>query len=222
MSGGPGGDGMLRRGLSPASISRLPEYLRGLLQLSEQGIDVVSSDMLAEVTGVSSAMVRKDLSYLGTHGTRGVGYDVQDLSHLMQGVLGLDQEWPIVIVGAGNLGRALAGYGGLGEKGFSVVALVDSSPTVVGSDVAGFVVYGMEELKEVVAEKGVAIGVIATPASSAQDAADRLVEAGVTSIMNFAPCTPQVPRSVDVRRVDLSIELQILAFHGRRKASGGQ
>jgi len=161
--------------------------------------------------------VRKDLSYLGSYGTRGVGYDVQQLLHLISRELGLTQDWSVLIVGVGNLGHALAGYGGFANRGFRVAGLVDADPARVGEEVGGVRVSHLDELESIVAAEQVSIGVIATPAAAAQAVCDRLVAAGVTSVLNFAPCVLSVPEQVDVRKVDLSIELQILAFHEQRK-----
>jgi redox-sensing transcriptional repressor len=208
----------LPRGIPDATVARLPLYLRALSNLGERGVLTVSSEELASAAGVGSAKLRKDLSYLGSYGTRGVGYDVDYLVYQISRELGLTQDWPVVIIGIGNLGQALAGYGGFASRGFRVAALVDASPAVVSQEVAGMRVRHLDDLEEIVAEEGVAIGVIATPALAAQAVCERLVDAGVTSILNFAPVVLSVPDEVDVRKVDLSIELQILAFHEQRKA----
>jgi redox-sensing transcriptional repressor len=183
---------------------------------------VVSSEELAEVTGVSSAKLRKDLSHLGSYGTRGVGYDVEFLVYQIARALGLTQEWSVVIVGVGNLGHALAGYPGFASRGFNVVGLFDVDQSRVGETVlvAGspVVVQHLGELPQVMLESGASIGVIATPEIAAQEVSDLLVAHGVTSILNFAPVLLEVPEGVDVRRVDLATELQILAFHEQRKA----
>jgi redox-sensing transcriptional repressor len=189
-----------------------------LYALADRGIATVSSEELASAAGVNSAKLRKDLSHLGSYGTRGVGYDVEYLVYQVARELGLTQDWPVVIVGAGNLGRALANYGGFASRGFRVAALLDCDPAVVGSVIAGHVVRSADAIESVVTRHEVSIGVIATPAGSAQDVCDRLVAAGVTSILNFAPVVLGVPSGVDVRKVDLSIELQILAFHAQRRA----
>ncbi len=162
--------------------------------------------------------MRKDLSYLGSYGTRGVGYDVEFLVFQMNRVLGLTQDWPAIIVGAGNLGSALANYGGFGERGFPVAAIVDADPAKVGTDVSGHTVLHLDDLDEVVRRDGIAIGIIATPAAGAQDVTDRLVAAGVRSILNFAPTIVTVPDGVVLRKVDLALELQILSFYGQRAA----
>jgi redox-sensing transcriptional repressor len=200
-----------------ATVARLPLYLRALAMLAERGVATVSSDELAEAAGVNSAKLRKDLSYLGSYGTRGVGYEVEYLRHQISREIGLTQDWPVVIVGIGNLGQALANYAGFASRGFRVVGLVDADPTRSGEVVAGLVVRHADDLEQVVREHRVAIGVIATPAGAAQHVCDRLVAAGVTSILNFAPTLLQVPDGVDLRKVDLSIELQILAYHEQRK-----
>ena len=206
------------QGIPEATIARLPLYLRALYALADRDIGSVSSEELAAAAGVNSAKLRKDLSHLGSYGTRGVGYDVDYLIYQVSRELGLTQDWPVVIVGAGNLGRALANYGEFASRGFRVAAVLDSDPAVVGSVIAGQVVRHADGIESVVTRHEVSIGVIATPAGSAQDVCDRLVAAGVTSILNFAPVVLSVPSGVDVRKVDLSIELQILAFHAQRRA----
>jgi len=201
-------------------VARLPLYLRALVSLAERGIATCSSEDLASAAGVNSAKLRKDLSYLGSYGTRGVGYDVEYLRYQIAREMGSTQDWPVVIVGIGNLGQALANYAGFSSRGFRIVALLDSDPSRVGETVAGMVVRADDELEEIIAENRVAIGVIATPAANAQAVCDRLVNAGVTSVLNFAPAVLSVPEIVDVRKVDFSIELQILAYHEQRKAMG--
>jgi redox-sensing transcriptional repressor len=210
------------RGIPEATVARLPLYLRALQALSERGIPTVSSGELAAAAGVNSAKLRKDLSHLGSYGTRGVGYDVEYLIYQISRELGLTQDWAVAIIGVGNLGRALANYGGFGNRGFRIAALLDEAPDVVGSEVAGLTVRHSDPLESVVRSEKIAIGVIATPASAAQRVCDRFVAAGVTSILNFAPVVLNVPEHVDVRKVDLSIELQILAFHEQRKSARDQ
>ncbi len=205
-------------GIPEATIARLPLYLRALYALADRGIASVSSEELAAAAGVNSAKLRKDLSHLGSYGTRGVGYDVDYLLYQVSRELGLTQDWPVLIVGAGNLGRALANYGGFASRGFRVAAMLDSDPFVIGRVIAGHRVRGADEMEQVVAEHGVMIGAITAPAGAAQGICDRLVAAGVTSILNFAPVVLSVPEGVDVRKVDLSIELQILAFHAQRRS----
>jgi redox-sensing transcriptional repressor len=209
-------DVQAHRRIPDATVARLPVYLRSLYDLAGDRVETVSSERLAELAGVNAAKVRKDLSHLGSYGVRGVGYEVKYLLFQMSRVLGLTQDWPVVIVGVGNLGQALAGYGGFGERGFPVAALVDADPAVIGQRVRGITVRSVEDLPAIVEELGVAMGVLATPAGSAQEATDRLVAAGVRSILNFAPATVVVPPEVSVRKVDLAVELQILSFYQQR------
>jgi redox-sensing transcriptional repressor len=206
------------REIPEATVARLPVYLRALTTLSDEGTSTCSSEDLASAAGVNSAKLRKDLSYLGSYGTRGVGYDVDYLRYQIAREIGVTQDWPVVIVGIGNLGHALANYSGFRSRGFRVVALLDADPQREGEVVAGVEVRPFDHLEQIVSEHDVAIGVIATPAPAAQDVADRMVACGVTSILNFAPSVIAVPDGVDVRKVDLSIELQILAYHEQRKA----
>jgi redox-sensing transcriptional repressor len=208
-----------RQGIPDATVARLPVYLRALGLLSDEGVSTVSSEELATAAGVNSAKLRKDLSYLGSYGTRGVGYDVDYLVYQVSRELGLTQDWSVVIVGLGHLGHALANYGGFASRGFAIRALLDADPDIVGTEVAGLRVEHIDRLEEVVRRSTVAIAVIATPASVAQTACDRLVAAGVSSILNFAPTVLVVPDHVEVRKVDMSIELQILAFHEQRKVT---
>jgi redox-sensing transcriptional repressor len=205
------------RPIPEATVGRLPLYLRALVDLAEVP-GPVSSEVLAEAAGVSPAMVRKDLSALGSYGTRGKGYDAAYLIHQIRRELGLTQDWPIVIVGIGNLGHALANYRGFGERGFRVAGLLDADPSKVGEDVAGLTIRGLDDLRAIVRSERAAIGVIATPATAAQEVADLMVAAGLRSILNFAPAVVAVPETVTVRKVDLAIELQILAFYEQRRA----
>jgi len=207
------------RAIPEATVARLPLYYRSLLEMAEHGTQTISSERLADAAGVNSAKVRKDLSYLGSYGTRGVGYDVEYLLYQISRELGLTQDWNCVIVGVGNLGRALANYRGFGERGFRVVALVDIDEGKIGKSVDSLMVEDFDDLERIVKERQVSIGIVATPAGAAQDAADRLVSAGVKSILNFAPTVLQVPDDVSLRKVDLSIELQILSFYEQRKAA---
>jgi redox-sensing transcriptional repressor len=209
-----------RRRIPEATVARLPVYLRILAEQADLEVDRISSDRLAELAGVNAAKVRKDLSYLGSYGTRGVGYEVSFLVYQIRRELGLTHDWPVVIVGAGNLGQALAGYGGFGERGFPVAGVVDVDPSKIGTVLGGVRVRHIDELAQIVQSRRVNIGVVATPPAAAQDAAERLVRAGVTSILNFAPVVLTVPRSVEVRKVDLAVELQILSYHEQRRSDG--
>ncbi|MGH8794382.1 MAG: redox-sensing transcriptional repressor Rex [Stackebrandtia sp.] len=228
----PDGDGGLRelagreasngvREIPDATVSRLPEYLHALHSMDESGEDTVSSESLAAAAGVNSAKLRKDLSHLGSYGIRGVGYDIALLTTQISDVLGLRRHRRVALVGIGHLGQALAGYGGFGTRGFEIAALFDVSPERVGTELFGLPVRHLDDLTAVVSASGISIAMIATPPAAAQRVADSLVEAGVTSILNFAPCVLNVPGNVDVRKVDLAVELQILSFHEHRKAQSG-
>jgi redox-sensing transcriptional repressor len=206
----------MERDIPDATVSRLPIYRRSLVELVSKGQVTVSSARLAELAGVNAAKVRKDLSYLGTYGVRGVGYDVEYLLGQVGEALGLDVEAPVVIVGMGNLGQALAHYGGFSSRGFPIVALIDASPNKVGQVIEGIAVAHIDALPELVDRLQISVGIISTPAEAAQDVADALVNAGVRSILTFAPTILQVPDSVPLRKVDVATELQILSYYQQR------
>jgi redox-sensing transcriptional repressor len=203
-----------------ATVARLAVYLRVLTGLADGGRSTVSSGELASAAGVNPAGLRKDLSHLGPCGVRGVGYEVRTLRDRIASVLGAEHSKGCVLVGIGNLGAALADYAGFGGRGFEFVGLFDAAPSRVGQRVGGSTVRPVEELEEVVSETRASIGVIATPAEVAQSVCDRLAAAGVRSILNFAPVTLTAPAGVDVRQVDLSVELQVLAFLGQQRQVG--
>ena len=206
-----------KRRIPEATVARLPVYLRILLELAESKTATISSERLAELAGVNAAKVRKDLSYLGSYGTRGVGYDVEYLLFQMSRELGLNHDWPVVIAGIGNLGSALANYGGFTERGFPVAALVDADTTKVGRSLGDLEIRHVDELPQLVDELGIPIGVIATPAHVAQGVADKMAEAGIHSVLNFAPAVITVPDGVSLRKVDLAVELQILSFYQQHR-----
>lgn len=204
---------MRHRRIPEATVARLPLYLQALVTASDQGTATISSGGLARASGVNSAIVRKDLSHLGAFGTRGVGYRVDELVDEVSEVLGLTQDRAVVIVGIGNLGRALAAYDGFDRRGFRIVGLLDADPAKHGTRLEGREVESADDLERIVEERGVTIAVLATPATHAQDVADRLVAAGITGLLNFAPVHLDCPDHVSVRNVDLSTELQILSFY---------
>lgn len=208
----------MKRPVPLVTVQRLPLYLRCLDSLPP-GQTRVSSEELASLAGVNPAKVRKDLSYLGTFGTRGVGYEIDHLRFQVRVELGLEQDWLVAIVGVGNLGRALASYGGFSERGFRVVAALDSDPDKVGTEVGEVKVESVGRLESVIKKTGATIGVITTPAADAQSVADQLMDSGITAILNFAPTVIQSREEVDVRRVDLSTELQVLSFYLHRRQS---
>jgi redox-sensing transcriptional repressor len=195
------------------TVRRLSIYLRCLAQLDEDGVKTISSQELAERFHLHSAQVRKDLAYFGEFGIRGIGYYVASLRGELQRLLGLNREWQVVLVGFGNLGSALYHYRGFARQGFRIAAIVDDDPAKAGRAVDGLPIHPLAELPRVAKQHGIQIGVVAVPAEAAQMVADRLVAAGVRSILNFAPARLKVPRDVRLQNVDLSIELENLSFH---------
>lgn len=203
-----------RRDIPAATVARLPLYLRALRGFDADGVRVVSSEALAVAAGVRSAGLRKDLSYLGSYGVRGVGYDVARLAAEIGRELGLQRDRSVAIIGMGNLGRALADYSGFATRGFRVRWLVDRDPQVVGTVVGDLTIIDFDQLARDIDDS--VIAVIATASSGAQEAADAAATIGIRSILNFAPTVLAVPQDVEVRQVDLATELQILAFHDER------
>lgn len=206
------------RAIPEAAVARLAVYLRVLSGMADQGVTAVSSEELSQAAGVNAAKLRKDLSYIGSYGTRGVGYDVEVLVSHIERILGLTRNHSVAVVGIGNLGHALANYGGFPGRGFPVTALFDVDADLVGIPVGGIPVNHIDDITAVCLEREVSIGVIATPPPAAQSVCDRLVSAGVQCILNFAPVVLQVPDNVEVRKVDLAVEMQILSFHVARRA----
>ena len=216
VAAGPG----QRRLLPEATVKRLPLYLRALADAGGGRQATVSSEELAGRSGVNAAQVRKDLSYLGSYGTRGVGYDANQLGQHLRRELGLNRAYNVALVGVGNLGQALGHYRGFAERGFNVVAAFDSDPQKIGGRLGDAEVYPLSELGRVVTEKGITMALVATPAAVAQDVVDRLVAAGVTSLLNFAPAVLNVEPDISLRRVDLAVELQILSYYDSSRRHG--
>ena len=219
------------RRIPEPTVTRLPLYQRVLSDLAQREVTTVSSAELAAACGVNAAKVRKDLSHFGSYGTPGTGYDVLYLLIQVRRELGSDQERPVVICGVGNLGHALAGSPSFSTAGFRVVGLFDVEPQRLGELVGGIRIRHISELADVCAANQVMVGIVTTPPESAQDVADRLVKSGVTAILNFAPAVVSVPDGVQLRHVDFSAELQVLAFYQahpetaasrRDDASGGE
>ncbi|MGG5170765.1 redox-sensing transcriptional repressor Rex [Pseudarthrobacter sp. J1738] len=204
------------RHIPAAAVARLTLYLRALNSLTGEGVERVSSEALAEASGVSSTTLRKDLSYIGSYGTRGVGYEVQYLNRQIALALGLTLDWKVAIVGAGNLGRALARYGGFESRGFDVVAIFDADQMLVGNEVGWLRVSDVADLDAVIRKTGANMAVLALPAAVAQEVCNRVIDAGIRSILSFAPVMLQVPEDVNLRKVDMATELQILAYHAQR------
>lgn len=202
-----------RRRIPEAAVNRLPVYLQILNNLHATSVLRFSSDELAVLAGVNAAKVRKDLSYLGSYGTRGVGYEVTYLIHQIKRELGLLREWNVVVVGAGNLGCALAKFGGFAPRGFPVVGIVDNDPKKIGQSTGSLTIGDVRNLGKIVRDLNVTIGAITTSTATAQSAVDALIDAGIASILNFAPIVLATPSSVSVRNVDLGVELQILSYY---------
>ena len=209
-----------RRPIPPATVARLPAYRRALMDAADAGVRTVASGALADAVGVHPDQVRKDLSHLVTRGTRGVGYDVRALITETSAILGLDEERVVVLVGAGNLGRALAAYEGFAPQGFRLAAVLDVAADVVGTRVGGLAVAHLDTLPRVVRSERADVGVVAVPGPAAQHVVDAMVAAGLRAVLNFAPVHVRVPDGVAVRRVDLSTELQMLSFHRTNGARG--
>ncbi|HEY6424137.1 MAG TPA: redox-sensing transcriptional repressor Rex [Pseudonocardiaceae bacterium] len=210
------------RAVPEAAVARLAVYLRVLTLMIEQGVTTISSEEFAAAAGVNSAKLRKDLSYVGSHGTRGVGYDTARLVEHIERLLGLARHHSVAVVGIGNLGHALANYPGFPDRGFPVTALFDIDEDLIGIPVGGLPVDHIDSMPAVCLERGVTIGVICTPPAAAQPVCDLLVTSGIRCILNFAPVVLQVPGDVEVRRVDLAVELQILSFHESRRCGNDE
>ena len=209
------------RPIPAATVGRLPAYRRALMDAADAGIRTLASGAIAEAVGVHPDQVRKDLSHLATRGVRGVGYDVRRLVAETSAILGLDEERTVVLVGAGNLGRALAAYEGFAPQGFRLAAVLDVDARIVGRRVGGFVVAHLDTLAAVAREEQVDMGVVAVPGGAAQAVVDAMVAAGLRAVLNFAPVHVRVPDGVAVRRVDLSTELQMLSFLHSQVRRGG-
>jgi redox-sensing transcriptional repressor len=194
-------------------IRRLPLYARSLRYLLEEGIHSVSSQELGERINVTAAQIRKDLSYFGEFGKQGIGYDVEKLLHHIEGILGLTQEWSVVLIGVGSLGQAIARYEGFRSKGLKLVGLFDIDPSKHGQEVAGLPIRAYAELPTVVNEHEVKLAIIAVPATDAQQVADSLIEAGVRAILNYAPIILQVPDDVWVRYIDPVAVLHSMTYY---------
>jgi redox-sensing transcriptional repressor len=203
-----------------AVVSRLSLYLRELQHLVRDGHQRTSSSQLGRLLGFSDAQVRKDLAYFGHFGHPGIGYRCDDLIHAVRKILGTDRDWPVAIVGTGNLGRALLGYKGFSHQGFRLVAAFDIDPQRVGATIEGVRVFHLDQLTEVSADHKIKLGMIAVPASAAQSVADRLVASGIEGIVNFAPVTISLPDHVQQVGVDLAIELEQLSFSVVSRAAG--
>jgi redox-sensing transcriptional repressor len=198
--------------LSRASVGRLSLYLRRLEDLLREGASRTSSSGLGEALGITDTQVRKDLAALGSLGQPGIGYDVAELIEAIRSALGIDRTWSAAMVGVGNLARALLRYHGFAERGFEVVAVFDRDPSKVGQKIEGLTIHSPDRMPEVIAATGAELGIITVPSASAQEAADELIVAGVRGLLNFAPGVIRVPPGVSVVPVDLTVQLEQLAF----------
>lgn len=196
-----------------ATIIRLSVYSRYLNQLDRKGVTTVSSGEIAEGVNGSSAQVRKDLAYFGEFGTRGVGYNVKDLDQQIIKILGLSNKWNVVIIGAGNLGSALTQYKGFQERGFRILAVFDNDINKVGLTIAGIPIIPISQLGSFIKNEKIQIGIVAVPAQHSQDVVDILVESGIMAVLNFAPRVINVPDHIEIRNVDLAVNLEILTFN---------
>ena len=194
-------------------VSRLPQYLRILNRLMEDGIMVVSSRQLGEKLQVTPAQIRKDLSYFGRFGKQGRGYSVRDLLTRLRQILGVNVYWNVAVVGVGRLGRAILNYPGFTPDGFHLVAAFDASPGLIGRDVGGLTVHSLDDLRRVVAERGISIGIVAVPVSHTQEVVDQLVACGVRAILNYAPTIPHVREGVRIRNIDPVLSLQSMTYY---------
>ncbi len=203
---------MLPRKIADSTVRRLAIYLRFLEEFGQQGEETVSSQSLAERAGTTSAQVRKDLSFFGSFGKRGLGYDVPGLTRHLREILGLGRRYDVLLIGAGRLAAALSRYSGFGARGFDIAAVVEQDPAKIGNKWGALTIRDVAELEQVIADTQVQIAILATPAEPAQALVDRLVAAGVTAILNFAPVQLHVPPGVDVKSVNLAVELETLSY----------
>lgn len=196
-----------------ATVGRLSLYSRHLKEAHEKGITTVSSQNIANAIGVTPAQVRKDLAYFGDFGTRGVGYNSSELYNYIMKILGLSKRWSVAIIGAGNLGKALSLYKGFAERNLDVKCIFDNDPKKVGKKISNITIYPVDSLEEKVKEYDIKLGIIAVPADAAQEAADKLVSAGIKGIINFAPANITVEDDVMLRKVDLAVQLEYLTYY---------
>ena len=194
-------------------VARLPQYVRILSRLLQEGSEVVSSQQLGEKLQVTPAQIRKDLSYFGRFGKQGRGYSVHHLLERLKQILGLNSSWNVAVVGVGRLGRAILSYPGFTPDGFRLVAAFDSNPDVVGQGVAGLTVLPMEQMDSEVRGREITIAIVAVPTEHTQEVVDRLVECGVRAVLNYAPITPQVKEGVRVRNIDPVLSLQSMTYY---------
>ncbi len=194
-------------------VSRLPIYLRALTRMAQEGQQITSSHELGKRLGISSAQIRKDLSHFGEFGKQGTGYQIQYLVDQLSRILKVDQEWEVALVGAGDLGHALARYSGFGDRGFRVALILDSDPSKIGKNLGGYTVYDAAQMDTLIPQHNIVLAMIAVPAEHAQAVANELVKAGVKGLLNYAPITLSVPEGVQVQYIDPVVHLQRMTFY---------
>ena len=194
-------------------IQRLPLYVRALTQFADSGDDVISSEQLGQRLQMTPAQIRKDLSYFGRFGKQGRGYSVASLEHQLRSILGLDRAWNTMVIGMGRLGRAVVSYPGFAPEGFNIVAAFDADDSIVGETVSGLDIQSISDLAKTVKEKDIKIGIVTVPIERAQEVIDTLVDAGIKSILNYAPLSPKVPEGVTVRGIDPVLSLQSMTYY---------
>lgn len=194
-------------------IQRLPLYVRALTQFAGSGDDVISSEQLGQRLQMTPAQIRKDLSYFGRFGKQGRGYSVDSLEQRLRSILGLDRAWNTMVIGMGRLGRAVVSYPGFAPEGFNIVAAFDADDSIVGETVSGLDIQSISDLAKTVKEKDIKIGIVTVPIEHAQEVIDTLVDAGIKSILNYAPLSPKVPEGVTVRGIDPVLSLQSMTYY---------
>ncbi len=208
---------MKKKNIPSVTINRLSIYHRCLEKISEtekeKELKVISSFKIAEITGINSAQIRKDLAYFGEFGKRGIGYPVIDLGKELKKILGLDKKWSVIIVGAGNLGKALINYKGFKKKGFIIKGIFDNNPSKIGKRLGHILIYNIKEIEKFIQTENISIGIIVVPADSAQEVADNMVAGGIKAILNFAPVHIVLPPEIKMHNVDLSIEFEGLTYY---------
>ena len=204
---------MTDKSIPDVIVGRLPRYLRALQQMGEEGVQTTSSQELGERLGISAAQIRKDLSQFGEFGKQGTGYSIPFLVKQLQAILKVDRVWEMALIGAGDLGHAIARYNGFANCGFHVAIVFDNNPDKIGNHIDDYTIFDMTELVQKIKESGIQVAMITTPASAAQDVADQLVKAGIKSILNYAPINLHVPHGVKVQYIDPVIHLQRMTYY---------
>ncbi len=206
---------MKKKNIPSITINRLSIYHRCLEKITEKGkgLEIISSFKITEMTGINSAQIRKDLAYFGEFGKRGLGYPVIDLSRELKKILGLDKKWPVIIAGAGNLGKALVRYKGFQKRGFTIKGIFDNNPSKIGKKLGHIFIYDIKEIEKFIQAENINIGILVIPADSAQEVADKMVAGGIKAILNFAPIHIIVPPEIKIHNVDLSIEFEGLTYY---------